>query len=269
MRLLAGKAVILATLALSAPTTAAAAEQTRSSDWTITLGVEGRVMPRFEGAGDSMLRPVPVFRVRRAGTEARFRSPRDGAGIAILEAGRFTLGPTLKVRLPRKESSDSALRGLGDIDWAVEAGAFVEYWPADWLRTRAELRQGFGGHRGLVSDLSADAVARVTPQLTLSGGPRMTVTSAAATSPYFTITSAQSAASGLPVYDAGGGIRSYGVGAQAAYAWSPQWASQFFVEYERLAGDAANSPLVTQRGSRDQIQVGIGTTYSFDIRGLW
>jgi outer membrane protein len=56
---------------------------------------------------------------------------------------------------------------------------------------------------------------------------------------------------------------------QARYAWSPRWATHGFIEYERLAGDAANSPLVTQRGARDQIQVGIGATYSFDMRRLW
>jgi outer membrane protein len=97
----------------------------------------------------------------------------------------------------------------------------------------------------------------------------MTLASAKATSPYFSITPAQSAASGLAVYDAGGGLRSFGAGAQARYAWTPRWAGHMFFEYERLAGDAANSPLVTQRGSRDQIQVGIGTTYAFDVPGLW
>jgi outer membrane protein len=272
LRLLTGKEVILtALLAASALASAAAAgpAPAPSPDWTITIGVEGRVLPKFEGSENSMLQPFPIFSVRRAGTVDRFRSMRDGASIAILDAGRFKLGPTAKIRFARKESDDDNLRGLGDVDWAVEAGAFAEYWPAEWLRTRIELRQGFGGHHGLVSDLSADLVIPVMKQLTLSGGPRMTLTSAAATSPYFSITPGQSAASGLPVYNAGGGLRSFGVGAQARYQWSPLWASHTFVEYDRLAGDAASSPLVTQRYSRDQIQVGIGVTYSFDVRGLW
>jgi outer membrane protein len=246
-----------------------AAEPAANRDWTMTVGVEGRVMPGFEGSASSVLRPVPIFRIRRAGTPDSFRSARDGGSVALYDAGRFKLGPTVKFRYARKESDDTDLRGLGDIDWAVEPGAFAEFWLTDWLRTRAELRQGIGGHHGLVSDLSADVVAPVTGQLTLSGGPRMTLASAKATSPYFSITPAQSAASGLAVYDAGGGLRSFGAGAQARYAWTPRWAGHMFFEYERLAGDAANSPLVTQRGSRDQIQVGIGTTYAFDVPGLW
>lgn len=260
---------VTAVLGLLATVPAQAAERAPNPDWTITIGVEGRVMPAFAGANSSVLRPVPIFRIRRAGTQDSFRSPRDGASIALYDAGRFKLGPTVKFRYARKEKDDNDLRGLGDIDWAVEAGAFAEFWPTEWLRTRAELRQGIGGHHGLVGDLTADVVVPVTGQLTLSGGPRMTVASAKATDPYFSITAAQAAASGLPVYDAGGGIWSYGVGAQARYAWSQRWAGHMFIEYERLAGDAANSPLVTQRGSRDQIQVGIGTTYAFDVPGLW
>ncbi len=240
-----------------------------SKDWTITLGVEGRVMPEFEGATNSMLRPIPIFRIRRAGTPDRFRSARDGAGIALLDTGSFKFGPAVKFRYARKEGDDASLRGLGDIDWTLEAGAFAEFWPEDFLRMRVELRKGFGGHRGFVSDITADLVVPVTPQLTLSGGPRLTIADAKATDPYFSVTAAQALASGLPAYDAGGGVRSYGAGAQARYAWSPRWASHMFVEYERLAGGAGNAPLVTQRGSRDQIQVGIGTTYSFDMRGLW
>jgi outer membrane protein len=216
-----------------------------------------------------VLRPVPIFNIRRAGTPARFRGPRDGLGIGLIDTGRFRAGPAFKVKLPREEGDNSDLRGLGNVDWTLEAGAFAEYWPTDYFRLRAELRQGIGGHHGLVSDVMADVVVPVAPRLTLSGGPRLTLATAAATSPYFSITPTQSAASGLPVYDAGGGLRSWGVGAQARYEWSPQWATHIFIEYERLTGDAADSPLVTQRGSPNQIQVGIGATYSFDMHALW
>lgn len=240
-----------------------------TADWTVTIGVEGRVLPTFEGSDRYTLLPFPLFDIRRAGTPPTFRSPRDGFGFGLLDTGRFRAGPSFKVRLPRRESADSDLRGLGDVNFTLEAGAFAEYWLTPWLRTRAELRQGIGGHHGLSSDLTADVVVPVTQQLTLSGGPRTTITSASAVSPYFSITPQQSAASGLPVYDAGGGFYSAGAGAQARYQWTPQWASHVFVEYERLVGDAADSPLVTRLGSRDQIQVGLGLSYSFDMRPLW
>jgi len=268
-RLLVVIAAFIAGSALASNAGAGSALPPPQSDWTVTLGVEGRVLPNFEGSASSMLRPFPIFDIRRAGTPPSFRSPRDGFSFGILDSGRFQVGPTVKLVFARNESSDNSLRGLGDVAWTFEAGAFVEYWPADWLRGRVEIRQGIGGHQGLVSDVTADLVRPVTKQFTLSGGPRMTLAAAAATSPYFSITPAQSAASGLAVYDAGGGIRSFGAGAQARYEWSRQWATHTFIEYERLAGDAANSPLVIQRGSRDQVQVGLGVTYSFNMKSLW
>jgi len=240
-----------------------------SNDWTVTLGVEGRVLPKYEGSSDSVLLPFPLFNIRRAGTPAKFRAPRDGASFDLLDYGRFRAGPTAKIRMGRDQSDNIRLRGLGDVDWAFEAGAFAEYWATDWLRGRVELRQGFGGHHGLISDVTADVVVPATSQLTLSGGPRLTLATAAAMDPYFSVTPVQAIASGLPVYDAGSGVRSYGAGAQARYVWSPQWATHVFVEYERLASDAANSPIVTGFGKRDEIQVGFGATYSFDMKSLW
>ena len=137
------------------------------------------------------------------------------------------------------------------------------------MRARAELRQGFNGHHGVVADLTADAVVPAGSQLIVSGGPRITLASTAATSPYFSVNAPQSAASGLPPFAAKGGVRSVGAGAQARYLWTPQWATHGFVEYERLTGDAAGSPLVTQRGSANQVTIGFGATRAFDIKQPW
>jgi outer membrane protein len=236
--------------------------------WTVSVGVEAGVLPSYEGSERYVLRPFPLVDVRKAGTPPRFHSPREGFGIGIVDIGGFRAGPVGKLRVPRKEGNDANLRGLGDVDWAIEAGAFAEYWLLPWLRAYAELRQGFGGHHGLVSDILIDAVYHATPQLTLSAGPRLSLQSDKAVSPYFDVTPAQSLASGLPVYDARGGVTSWGAGAQARYIWSPQWMTYTYVEYQRLVGDVANAPLVSQRGTRDQMQVGFGVTYSFDMPAL-
>jgi outer membrane protein len=180
------------------------------------------------------------------------------------------------VQLVRERSASqyTELNGIGNVDFAVQAGAFAEFWPVPWLRLRTELRQGFGGETGVTGDAFLDAVVPIG-QFRLSGGPRVTAQSAAAVSPYFSINAAQSAASTiaglpmLPVYNAGGGLYSYGAGGQLEYFWNPQWAAHAFVEYERLTGPAADSPLVTQRGSPNQLTFGLGATYSFSMRPLW
>lgn len=266
----AAPAAYAADVAPRAPAIAQYFAPAPASQWAITIGAEARYLPKFEGADNMTVRPLPIIRVSRAGKEGRFRAPRDGATIALYDTEEFKLGPTFKLRQGRKESDDPVnLRGLGTVNWAFEVGAFAEFWPSEWLRTRVEVRQGFGGHHGIVADATADVVYRATPQLTLSGGPRLSAGTAASFSPYFSIDTQQALLSGLPVYDARGGLRSYGAGAQARYAWTPQWATHMFIEYERLAGNAGNSPLVTQRGSRDQVQLGLGVTYSFNVPGLW
>ena len=261
---------IVALFVGSLPAAAMAVDAPAPGYWTVVVGAEGRVTPRWQGAdGNYVTMPVPILDIRRAGTPESFRGPRDGFGLALIDSGPFRLGPVGKIRLPRKEDNDSALAGLGDVGWAYEVGLFAEYYLVPWLRTRVEFRQGWGGHKGFAADVMMDAIARVTPQFTLSAGPRISFANSAATSPYFSVTAVQSALSGLPVYDAKGGVRSYGAGLQGRYHWTRQWATHAFVEYERLAGDAKNSPIISTRGTPDQWTFGFGATYSFNMKALW
>ena len=264
--------------ALSAPTVASAAEGDRRAyvppapiyDWTVTLGAEGREEPLFQGSSRERLRPYPIFAVRRYGAPEPFRGPRDGLDVALIDEAKYQVGPVGQFVWSQRENANSpAVRSLGNVPWAAEVGIFAQYWWVPWLRTRTEVRQGFHGHHGVVSDITTDAVVPVGPQLTLSAGPRLTLATTPALTPYFNITPAQSVRSGLPIYDTKGGIRSYGAGAQARYLWTPQWATHVFVEYERLSGEPADSPLVTQKGSPDQVTIGFGVTRSFDIKTPW
>jgi outer membrane protein len=237
-----------------------------SGTWTVMVGIGGAYTPDFEGANRSMLSPVPIFAIRRAGSTDQFRGPRDSASIALIDFGDLRAGPAGKFVSSRKANSYSELNGLGDVNTAVELGGFVEYYPLDWFRTRGELRQGFGGHHGVVADLSADFIVPVIQRLTVSAGPRFTAETTKATSPYFGIDAVQAMATGLPIFDAKGGAHSVGAGAQVSYRIDPQWEVHSYVEYERLLGDAAKSPLVTVRGSPNQTTFGIGASYSFDIK---
>lgn len=253
----------------AAPAPVVAAPAPAPSGWIVTLGAEGRVIPGWDGAplDHIAFSGFPLIDIRRAGTPPRFFSAHDSFGISLLDLGNLHVGPIGKLRFPRRESAFAELQGLGDVGYAVELGGFAEYWFTPWLRARAEVRQGFGGHHGIVSDVSGDLVVPLGKAV-LSGGPRLTLATAAALDPYFSITPAQSAATGLPVFDAKGGVRSYGAGAQARVFWSKEWATHVFAEYERLTGDAAHSPLVVQRGSVDQLTYGAGLTYSFETAGF-
>jgi len=264
--------------ALATPMVASAADNNARTygapaaayDWTVTLGAEGRDEPQFQGSSRERLRPYPIFAVRRYGAPEPFRGPRDGLDVAVIDEGKYQVGPVGQLVWSQRDKADlQSVRSLGNVPWAAEVGIFAQYWWVPWLRTRIEVRQSFNGHHGIVSDIMTDAIVPVSPRWTLSAGPRLTLATTPAISPYFSITPIQSLASGLPVFDAKGGIRSFGAGAQARYLWTPQLATHAFIEYERLNGDAAGSPLVTQRGSPDQVTIGFGATQSFDIKTPW
>jgi outer membrane protein len=234
--------------------------------WTVTIGAQGNLTPDFEGAKSYLLGATPIFSVYPAGSPGRFRSPRDSASITLIQVGAFQAGPVGRITPARTASKFTELNGLGDVKATVELGGFAEYFPVDWFRTRVEIRRGFGGHDGIVADLSADAIVPVWDRLTWSGGPRFSAADTRATAPHFGIDAAQALASGLPTFDAKGGAHSVGAGTQIRYQITPQWETHGYVEYDRLLGDAAASPLVTQRGSPNQVKIGIGASYSFDFR---
>ena len=144
---------------LPAPTSAAAAAPAAyvpaEPDWIVTIGGELRIGPKWAGAPDGTFRITggPLFSIRKVGTPPEYFGPRDSFGFTILDLGQIKNGPAVQIAWPRYESSDTALNGLGNVNFAVQAGAFAEYWPAQWLRLRGETRQGFGGEKGVTGDL--------------------------------------------------------------------------------------------------------------------
>jgi outer membrane protein len=234
--------------------------------WTVTIGGNANAQPDFQGATHYLLSPVPILSVQRAGSSQRFIGPRDSPGIALFDTGSFRAGPVGAVLSSRKASRDSALSGLDDVSTTFELGGFVEYFPVDWFRVRAEVRRGLTGATGVFADLSADVIVPVWDRLTWSAGPRLSFANAHGTAPFFGIDQTEAMASGLPVFNASGGLHSVGVGTQLRYQITPQWETHSYIEYQRLEGDAAASPLITQRGSPNQTTFSIGASYSFDVR---
>ena len=90
---------------------------------------------------------------------------------------------------------------------------------------------------------------------------------------YYGVSPQQSTASGLRPFDASAGLRAYGAGTFAKYKWSDQLSTMAYVEYERLSGEAQESPLlsttpgVAHHGSPDQLTFGLGLSYSFTVGG--
>lgn len=259
---------MLAGLAALAP--AAASAQSKGADegpLLITLGAYGVYGPRFEGSRRHEISPWPIISWRNANSREWLDLPKDGLEYTVYETENFRFGASGYVRWQRDPSSIRP-RGFqrvqgSQIDLSLEAGAFAEYWPMQWLRTRIEAREAVFGATGLVGYLSSDAVWRPDSRWTFSAGPRLSVADSRFMSDYYGVNEAQAFMSGLPVYSASAGLRSYGGGTFAKYKITTNWTTQGFFEYEHLSGSAGDSPVISQRGSREQYMIGLGLSYTF------
>ncbi|HST35339.1 MAG TPA: MipA/OmpV family protein [Allosphingosinicella sp.] len=231
---------------------------------TITIGGGAQTYPKYPGADSYGINPLPIFGFRREDSPMTFEAPDDGIGIGLLgRDSAFNIGPA--VRFQGKRDEDDVGAAVGDVGFTVEAGGFVEVYPIENFRLRAELRQGLGGHKGLVGDLGADLIVRDENTYIFSIGPRARWADSDYHQAYFGVTPAAALATGLPVSAPDSGF--YAVGAQAGitYRLGRNWGLQGYAGYDRLIGDAADSPIVRTFGSRDQFSGGLGLFFEFNI----
>ncbi len=273
LRLSAAAVLALAHLVLGVTSPASAqidmrsdAQRAAPQGWTVTVGTRAGVQPRFFGSGDPSFSIRPSFSIGR-GLGSRWLSMEDDSiSIGLIEGDFWRAGIAGQFVWARRESDDRrALQGLGNTRFGGEIGVFAEIYPTDWLRARAELRQGFVAHQGLMMDLKLDAFTRLGQGWTIAVGPRVTLAGTDYVGTYFGIDAQQAASSGLPQFRARGGVVSYGAAAQLSYQWSERFETIGFLQYSRLAGDAERSPLVRQRGSRDQLTVGVAARWAISV----
>ena len=236
-----------------------------SGDWYLSVGAAGFSAPKFEGGKHNKLQWSPLVSIGRQGPGPRFSSRNDNPSFALIESDAFRIGIVGKF-VPSRDSSDGReLKGLKKVKWGAEVGGFAEVYPTDWLRARAEVRQGIRSHDGLVADLAVDAFTDIAPDLQLSGGPRATFATGGYFDSYYGVNDKQAAASGLKPYDPSAGIQSYGVGTALTWNATENLSTSAFAEYKRLAGPAADSSLVREKGSKNQFVIGVSASYKFNF----
>lgn len=252
-----------AVIAVGVAAPAAAQEAPTILGWTLdSLRAGVNYAPDYMGSDD--YRPWftgAVVLVRRDAPPTPSGAPDDGVSLGLFDAGPLTFGVVGRWRSERKDEDD--LRGFEKIDPAVEAGGFVNWWASDWLRMRAEVRRGFGGHEAWVGDLAADAVMR-GERWTLTAGPRLDWGDEDFTSTYFAVTPLEASRSplGIAAYSPSGASWSPGVVASAKYRVTPRWSVESVATYYKITGDAADSPIVGQLGSDDQFSISLSGRYT-------
>ncbi|HML27293.1 MAG TPA: MipA/OmpV family protein [Hyphomicrobium sp.] len=236
-----------------------------SSDWVVTLGAWGNISPEYSGSSHYDLGGSPIVDFHRVGEKEWLSLPNDGIDYGLFSTNNFRAGPVGQIRWDFGNTRDRGLKEIGNtgVDLSLEIGAFVEYWPADWLRTRLEARNAVYGAKGWVFDLSSDVVWHPATQWTVAAGPRLSIADSDYMNAYYGLNAAQAASIHLTKYEASAGVRSAGVGLYAEYKLNEHLSTMAAFEYERLIGSAGDSPLVSEDGSPDQFTAWFGAKYSF------
>jgi MipA family protein len=235
------------------------------SAWIVTIGGYGVLEPTYEGSKRYILGFKPIGEIRQADDKEWLSFPNDAFDYNLLETLNFRAGPSANITLQsRFHGQDIDLR-LGRADADLAGGGFVEYYPVDSIRTRVELLQGVTGNTGFAANLSADYIWRPSADWTLTAGPRATLADDRYASDYFSTQNAMKTGFYVP-FRAEGGLLSTGAEVTGKYMLTEQLAAKFFVDYNQLTGDAADSPHVSLRGSAEQLITGIGASYKFAVQ---
>jgi outer membrane protein len=119
----------------------------------------------------------------------------------------------------------------------------------DWLSVHGSVSVA-GHNEGVLASLGVDAKYHATQRLTLSIGPEVTWVNNQYAMTFFGLNAAQSTIAGIAPYRARSGINSVGVAAGASYMLTDHWSLAAHASYGRLQGDAANSPVTTDKTQR-------------------
>lgn len=248
-----------------------------AGDWIAVGGgfVQGAT---YAGSDDYRLLAVPVIAGSFRGIGIRPRAA--GVSVNFLENMRgsvtFSAGPIFRFRSDRAGNiKDEVVKAAGELDTAFEVGGQFGVSFNRILSRFDRVSVGVdvqfdvaGAHGGAIID---PGVSYSTPLgrgavVAISAGAQYVDSDFAEY--YYSVSPAQSAASGLPQFDADGGWHKAGVTLALGFDASGDFRDGGLilggaVGYRRMLGDAADTPYTSLRGDADQFTGILGVAYVF------
>lgn len=224
--------------------------------------------PDYVGSGDNTVGVAPFGRYS-FGEQRYVALEVNYATVNLIEDRNWRLGPAGMWRFGRDDVDDNVVDRLPEVDDSLDLGFFGGYEqvgtdPRDrWTLSGSFLQGVAGDNDGYtiaasvrrwmpVGKFSAFGLAIGT---TYGSGDYMDT--------YFSVNARGAADSGLAVFDAGSGIRDVRVTAIFMQPISEKWVLGAGALYSRLLNDAADTPIVSERGDRDQVVFGIAIARGF------
>ncbi|WP_114377264.1 MipA/OmpV family protein [Elioraea thermophila] len=215
--------------------------------WRVSLGAGALVRPDYPGSSDYDVTPIPFLEV--VWNDRVFATTRQGAeiGVFLTRDRLFRSGIALDYAFGRDQDDNARLKGLGDIDGTVRGRAFASTGIGPFTLSAFVTQDLANNGHGLTLGADLEYRARLTPRLSVFGGPGVTWADDTHMETFFGVSPAQAARSAarLPRYDARAGFRDvrFTLGAIALITDSTFLQPRVIVS--QLVGDAADSPLTT------------------------
>ena len=234
---------------------------------TIFLGIGSA--PDFMGSDDNQAVPAVVGRIHFGNTRRFVQLLGPQLSVNLLNSEEWQLGPQLVYRAKRDSDVDNAVvKQMRELDSEVEFGVFVaRTWKlSNDPRHRFTLRADYGSGEGEFGTATANFWLPVSPQLVLNFGGGVSYGSSKWTNNYFGINGSDIALyptlGGRP-YVAGSGMYDFRLNVGAIYHLTKNWHVGAGYRYSQLQGDAADSPIVTLHGNKDQHIFGAAIGYAW------
>ena len=234
-----------------------------SEGWRFRVGGAAGVAPTYEGSDGYEFGGFPDLEINW-----RDRVVLDGRNGLTLATPRFQgarLGGSVGYSFGRDEDDDDALEGMGDIDGGVRGRLFAEYGLGPYSGS-VEVARALDDSNGTTATLSLNArAAMFEGAVMLSGGPSVVWADRNYMESYFGVSSNQAAIAraGYATFAPEAGFKSVGYSGQLLWRIHGGFGALLGVRYDRLLGDAADSPLVDGAGDPDQFGGVLGLSYGF------
>lgn len=193
----------------------------------------------------------------------------DGLDFAVIGFSNFRFGPTMRVRSRRDDGDNPALRGLGDVGTTFEFGGFAAATFLDRFSFKAKVRHGLKtGHRGTVVDGYLTALLFRAGDVSLAASGQASWVGNRYAEAYFSVTPAQSVASGgrLRAFDANAGFQNVGATVTAYINIRDRWSLNPYASYNYIFAEIADTPIISDFGDRHQLKVGLHLMREFQFK---
>jgi outer membrane scaffolding protein for murein synthesis (MipA/OmpV family) len=252
-------------------------------DTWITVGIGAGLVPSYSGSDDYVFFPLPLIVGRVGGVGIRPNGPGFQLDVISPEPAfgaqqgpTFSFGPAFRFRNDRAARiKDPVVKLAGDLDVAIEVGLAggVTFpgvlHPVDSLTISSGISWDvLGAHNGMLVNPSIGYLSPISRSVLFQFSIGAEFVDDNFADYYYSVTPAQSAATGLPQFNAEGGLNSIGTNLILTVDLDGNALNGGFNVYgiggyTRLMGDAADTPFTADRGSASQFIGGLGVGYTF------